>query len=103
MLTRRMLARSACSRIRCGIGPFLGQVRMEAVAQDGARLSFTMNATVTYSDSPPEPLPDQLPPGWVRILVSNSSIIREREAFGAAGSGKLLGMLTHNTGRTDAR
>ncbi len=35
-----------------------------------ARLPFTMKATVTYGDSPPEPLPDQLPPGWVRIPVS---------------------------------
>ncbi len=29
-----------------------------------------MKATVTYGGAPPEPLPDQLPPGWVRIPVS---------------------------------
>ena len=37
---------------------------------DEARLPFTMNATVSYGTSPPEPLPDRLPPGWVRIPVS---------------------------------
>ncbi len=37
---------------------------------DVARLPFTMNATVSYGDAPPEPLPDRLPPGWVRIPVS---------------------------------
>ncbi len=35
-----------------------------------ARLPFTMKATVTYGGAPREPLPDQLPPGWVRIPVS---------------------------------
>ncbi len=37
---------------------------------DKARLPFTMKATVTYTDAPPEPLPDRLLPGWVRIPVS---------------------------------
>ncbi|MGI4745973.1 MAG: polymorphic toxin type 50 domain-containing protein [Janthinobacterium lividum] len=29
-----------------------------------------MKATVTYGDAPPEPLPDQLRSGWMRIPVS---------------------------------
>ena len=37
---------------------------------DEARLPFTMNATVSYGTLSPEPLPDQLLPGWVRIPVS---------------------------------
>ena len=37
---------------------------------DDARLAFTMNATVSYGTSPPEPLPNQLPPEWVRIPAS---------------------------------
>ncbi len=38
---------------------------------DDVRLPFTMNATVTFGD-PPEwnPLPDPLPPDWIRIPVS---------------------------------
>ena len=39
-------------------------------AVDNVRLLFTMKATVTFGGSPPrDPLPDPLPPGWVRIPV----------------------------------
>ncbi len=42
-----------------------------SAAVDDVRLPFSMNATVTYGDPPPRgPLPDPLPPGWVRIPVS---------------------------------
>ena len=34
------------------------------------RLPFTMQATVTRGGPPPEPIPDPLPPGWVRIPVA---------------------------------
>lgn len=37
---------------------------------DEDRLPFTMKATVTCDDQPPEPLPDQLQPGWVRMPVA---------------------------------
>ena len=60
---------------------------------DEARLPFTMNATVSYGASPPEPLPDRLPPGWVRIPVSFQVMLPAEVMEGArqdspsAGSG----------------
>ncbi|MGI4746626.1 MAG: polymorphic toxin type 50 domain-containing protein [Janthinobacterium lividum] len=57
------------------------------------RLPFTMKATVTYGGAPPEPLPDQLPPGWVRIPVSFQVTLpaevmeHARQGGSSAGSG----------------
>ena len=58
-----------------------------------ARLPFTMKATVTYGGALPEPLPDQLPPGWVRIPVSfqvtlpAEAMEHARQGGSSAGSG----------------
>ncbi len=37
---------------------------------DEVRLPFTMQATVARGGRPPEPIPDPLLPGWVRIPVT---------------------------------
>ena len=54
---------------------------------DEARLPFTMNATVSYGTSPPEPLPDRLPPGWVRIPVSFQVMLPAEVMEGARQGG----------------
>lgn len=62
-----------------------------------ARLPFTMKATVTRGGAPPEPLPDQLPPGWVRIPVSfqvtlpAEAMEHTRQGGPSVGSGHGLG------------
>ncbi len=49
-----------------------------SAAVDDVRLPFTMNATVTYGDPPSrDPLPDPLPPGWVRIPISFQVMLPE--------------------------
>ena len=52
-----------------------------------ARLPFTMNAAVSYGASPPKPLPDQLPPGWVRIPVSFQIMLPAEVMEGARRGG----------------
>ena len=58
---------------------------------DKARLPFTMKATVTYTDAPPELLPDRLPPGWVRIPVSFQVMLPAEVMEGARHGGPSTG------------